>query len=148
MHATRAALSWNLDQNDPRKEKSVVHYGLIASSDRFMKDAEVRDALSQNEGILCFEMEAAGLMDHFPCIVIRGICDYSDTHKNDTWQGYSAVAAAAYAKELLRFIRKSEVPKDRAVGVEQAMTDGPEFNLQGSQFHGNVNFEGKSGEIR
>lgn len=87
-------------------------------------------------------MEAAGLMDHFPCIVIRGICDYSDTHKNDTWQGYAAVAAAAYAKELLRFIRKGEVLKDRAAGVEQTMAGGPEFNLQGSQFHRNVNFGG------
>ena len=47
------------------------------------------------------EMEAAGLMDNFPCLVIRGICDYADSHKNDDWQGYAAVAAAAFAKELL-----------------------------------------------
>jgi nucleoside phosphorylase len=43
-------------------------------------------------------MEAAGLMNHFPCLVIRGIRDYSDTHKNKEWQGYAAMAAAAYAK--------------------------------------------------
>jgi len=43
-------------------------------------------------------------MDRFPCVVIRGICDYSDTHKNDTWQGYAAATAAAYAKELLGVI--------------------------------------------
>jgi hypothetical protein len=46
-------------------------------------------------------MEAAGLMDGFPCLVIRGICDYADSHKSKNWQRYSAAAAAAYAKELL-----------------------------------------------
>ncbi|KAK5096476.1 hypothetical protein LTR70_001650 [Exophiala xenobiotica] len=87
------------DQDDP-----VIHYGLIASADRLMKDAQVRDRLGQIEGVLCFEMEAAGLMDDFPCLVIRGICDYSDSHKSDAWQGYAATSAAAYAKELLGVI--------------------------------------------
>jgi hypothetical protein len=49
-------------------------------------------------------MEAAGLMNNFPCIVIRGICDYADSHKNDRWQRYAAATAAAYAKELLAFV--------------------------------------------
>lgn len=46
-------------------------------------------------------MEAAGLMDNFPCLVIRGICDYADSHKNKRWQPYAAATAAAYAKDLL-----------------------------------------------
>jgi len=91
------------------EDNPAIHYGLIASADRLMKDASVRDALARDEGVLCFEMEAAGLMDHFPCVVIRGICDYSDTHKNDIWQGYSAATAAAYAKELLEVIPAAEL---------------------------------------
>jgi nucleoside phosphorylase len=94
----------NPDQDDP-----VIHYGLIATADRVMKDAMVRDILAKEEDVLCFEMEAGGLMDHFRCVVIRGICDYSDTHKNDVWQGYAAATAAAYAKELLRVIAGREV---------------------------------------
>jgi len=86
----------------------VVHYGLIASADSLMRDAEVRDKLSKEADVLCFEMEAAGLMDHFPCLVIRGICDYCDTHKNKTWQGYAAAVAAAYATELLGIIASVE----------------------------------------
>jgi nucleoside phosphorylase len=93
------------DEDDP-----AVHYGLIASADRLIKDAQVRDNLARDEEVLCFEMEAAGLMDHFPCVVIRGICDYSDTHKNDIWQGYAAATAAAYAKELLDVIPAVELP--------------------------------------
>jgi hypothetical protein len=49
-------------------------------------------------------MEAAGLMNDFPCLVIRGICDYADSHKNNTWQPYAAATAAAYAKEVLSVI--------------------------------------------
>jgi nucleoside phosphorylase len=58
-------------------------------------------------------MEAAGLMDHFPCLVIRGICDYSDTHKNKEWQGYAAMTAAAYAKDLLYKIAPSRVENEK-----------------------------------
>lgn len=87
------------DEDDP-----VIHYGLIASANRLMKDAQVRDKLAMEKDVLCFEMEAAGLMNHFPCLVIRGICDYADTHKNKEWQGYAAMTAAAYAKDLLSLI--------------------------------------------
>ncbi|PVH95560.1 Pfs domain protein, partial [Periconia macrospinosa] len=79
-----------------------VHYGNIASGNLVIKSAKERDRISQLlRGILCFEMEAAGLMNHFKCLVIRGICDYADSHKNKTWQPYAAGTAAAYAKELL-----------------------------------------------
>lgn len=112
------------ERSKSRKDNTAIHYGLIASADRLMKDALVRDALSQQEGILCFEMEAAGLMDHFPCLVIRGICDYSDTHKNDLWQGYAAVAAAAYAKELLLAIPLIKVQQAQPVTLEQSSPQG------------------------
>jgi hypothetical protein len=49
-------------------------------------------------------MEAAGLMNHLPCPVIRGICDYADSHKNEKWQEYAALTAAVYAKQLLSVI--------------------------------------------
>jgi nucleoside phosphorylase len=78
-----------------------VYYGLIASGNQVMKHGGTRDRLARELDILCFEMEAAGLIGGFPCLVIRGICDYSDSHKNRQWQEYAAATAAAYAKELL-----------------------------------------------
>jgi nucleoside phosphorylase len=80
------------------EDNPTIHYGLIASANQLMNDALVRDRLAAEMDVLCFEMEAAGLMNHFPCLVIRGICDYSDSHKNKEWQGYAAMAAAAYTK--------------------------------------------------
>ncbi|PTB60189.1 hypothetical protein M431DRAFT_536930, partial [Trichoderma harzianum CBS 226.95] len=79
----------------------VIHYGNVASGNQVMKDAISRDEIARELNIICFEMEAAGLSDALPCLVIRGICDYSDSHKNKQWQEYAAAAAAAYAKELL-----------------------------------------------
>jgi nucleoside phosphorylase len=82
-----------------------IHYGLIASGNRVMQDAKLRDQLGRKYNVLCFEMEAAGIMNTFPSLVIRGICDYADSRKNKRWQGYAAAAAAAYAKLLLSRIR-------------------------------------------
>ncbi|KAJ4251450.1 hypothetical protein NW762_011433 [Fusarium torreyae] len=87
-----------------------IHHGVIASGNQVMKHGTTRDRLAQELGAICFEMEAAGLMDHFQCLVIRGICDYSDSHKNKEWQRYAAATAAAYARELL-----SVVPREWAL---------------------------------
>jgi nucleoside phosphorylase len=86
-----------------------IHYGNIASGNEVMKDGATRDRIAKEEGVICFEMEAAGLMDSFPCLVIRGICDYADSHKNKRWQPYAAATAAAFAKELLEVVDKQEV---------------------------------------
>lgn len=80
-----------------------------------MKDARLRDQYAAEKNVLCFEMEAGGLMNHFPCVVIRGICNYSDTHKNKDWQGYAAMTAAAYAKDLLRRIHPGRVEAERKI---------------------------------
>lgn len=93
-----------------------IHYGLIASANQLMKDATVRDRLAAEMDVLYFEMEAAGLINHFPCLVIRGICDYSDSHKNKEWQGYAAMAAAAYAKDLLCRIPPNKIEDEKRIG--------------------------------
>jgi nucleoside phosphorylase len=77
-----------------------------------VKNAAQREKLKSDDlDIICVEMEAAGLMDSFPCLVIRGICDYADSHKNKKWQPYAAATAAAYMKEILSIILAQEVTK-------------------------------------
>jgi nucleoside phosphorylase len=107
---------------ESEEEEVAVYYGTIASGNQVMRSAAERDRLSAElGGVLCFEMEAAGLMNSFPCLVIRGICDYADSHKNKLWQPYAAATAAAYAKELLSIIPAAEVAK--AHTVEEAIRD-------------------------
>lgn len=111
-------------KRDPQQDDPVIYYGLIASANQLMKDATIRDKLAKERNVLCFEMEAAGLMNHFPCLVIRGISDYCDTHKNDVWQGYAAMTAAAYAKELLLRIHPSQVEAARSIKDTISASEG------------------------
>ncbi|CAH0047183.1 unnamed protein product [Clonostachys solani] len=93
----------------------VIHYGVIASGDKVMKDGTTRDAISKELNAICFEMEAAGLMDILPCLSIRGICDYSDSHKAKEWQGYAAATAAAYAREFLEVLAADSEAKEPSI---------------------------------
>ncbi|KJK73966.1 hypothetical protein H634G_10755 [Metarhizium anisopliae BRIP 53293] len=120
-------------------DSPVIHYGLIASSNRLMKHAVVRDKLAAEKDVLCFEMEAAGLMNHFPCLVIRGICDYSDSHKNKEWQGYAAMAAAAYAKDLLSRIPPNKVEAEKKIGdILSGLHDVAQEHLDIAKEHNQV----------
>ncbi|KAI0491240.1 purine and uridine phosphorylase [Xylaria cf. heliscus] len=99
-----------LVRRDPRPDNNPrIHYGTIASGNQVMKHAQTRDQQAQRFNAICFEMEAAGLMDILQCLVIRGICDYSDSHKSKEWQKYACATAAAYTKELLSIMLRSRI---------------------------------------
>ncbi|GAB7349483.1 hypothetical protein MBLNU459_g0195t1 [Dothideomycetes sp. NU459] len=86
-------------------------------------------------------MEAAGLMDNFPCVVVRGICDYADSHKNKRWQPYAAATAAAYAKELLGVIDAQGVDELQPARQVSATTQSSFHNNSGFQLgynHGSI----------
>lgn len=104
------------ESRDTRDEPGPqVFYGIIASGNAVMKHGATRERLRRESGALCFESEAAGLMMDFPCIVVRGICDYADSHKNKQWQGYAALAAASYAKELLSYVPVGQASQGKLV---------------------------------
>jgi nucleoside phosphorylase len=122
------------------EDNPAIHYGLIASANQLMKDALARDRLAAQMDVICFEMEAAGLMNSFPCLVIRGICDYSDSHKNKDWQGYAAMTAAAYAKDLLGRIVPQQVEREaKIVNTTHISFTGPNSGIQIGMNHGHVN---------
>ncbi|UKZ96879.1 uncharacterized protein TrAFT101_011654 [Trichoderma asperellum] len=79
----------------------AIHLGAVASGDTVLKSGRDRDEIAQKEGVIAFEMEAAGIWGEIPCIIVKGVCDYADSHKNKQWQDYAAATAAAAAKALL-----------------------------------------------
>lgn len=94
----------------PREENIMIHYGLIASGNQVIRDANIREKFKEfNRNILCVETKAEGLTDDFPCVVIRGICDYADSHKTERWEKYAASTAAAYGKALLTVLPVNDV---------------------------------------
>jgi nucleoside phosphorylase len=103
-------------ERQSRNQEIMVHYGTIASGNQVIRNGATKNKISLRlRGVLCFEIEAAGLIDSFSYLVIRGICDYADSHKNKRWQPYTAGTAATYTKEVLSVIPTAEVAKSRTV---------------------------------
>jgi nucleoside phosphorylase len=92
-------------------QEPTIHIGRIASGDTVMKSGEDRDRIAKQDGVIAFEMEGAGVWDEVPCIVVKGICDYADCHKNKRWQDFAAATAGAAMKALLeRYIQTDKLP--------------------------------------
>ncbi|KAM3546373.1 hypothetical protein ARSEF1564_000648 [Beauveria bassiana] len=118
-----------LEERSPRDNPNPkIHYGTIASANQVMKQVKTRDELAHELDVLCFEMEGSGVMDSFAGLVIRGICDYSDSHKNKQWQEVAATVAAAYAKELLLVIPADVCTAAPVVAI-------PSVDLEFEQIH-------------
>jgi nucleoside phosphorylase len=81
-----------------------IHYGLIASGSSIIRDSSTRNRLGMELGAVCLDTVAAGLVTNYPAMVIRGVCDYADSHSNKAFQAIAAARAAAYAKELLKSV--------------------------------------------
>lgn len=108
-----------------------VHYGIILSGNTVVKSKAKRDQLRSQYGGIAVEMEAAGMMTRLPVAVIRGISDFADASKNKEWQPYAAIAAAAYAKEVLLNL-PPEIQKsmlDSLSGFQQPYTNERRYSL-------------------
>ncbi|KAL8983784.1 MAG: hypothetical protein Q9205_002071 [Flavoplaca limonia] len=102
------------------------HRGTIASGGAVIQDGEIRDRLSREcNNARCLEMEAVGVNDNSRCLVIRGLADYADSHKNDIWKYVAAGNAAAFAKEFLLTIKGSGLGELRGIVPEQRSKLGP-----------------------
>lgn len=102
------SLSELVQRSERSSKNPCIYYGTIASGNQVMKNSTVRDTVAQELDAICFEMEAAGLNDICPCLSIRGICDYSDSHKSKEWQEYAAATAAAFAREFIEKLPPTE----------------------------------------
>jgi nucleoside phosphorylase len=98
----------------------AVHFGGLASGDQVIKSALHRDRIAEQEGVIGFEMEGAGLWDTVPTVVVKGVCDYADSHKNKEWQLYAAATAAACAKGMLNVWRGQPKPAEDRSDKESA----------------------------
>ncbi len=61
-----------------------------------------------NRKIMAIEMEGYGVIaaawqsfEQVRCLVIRALCDYADSSKNDQWHAYAAAVAAGFTKHFL-----------------------------------------------
>jgi nucleoside phosphorylase len=114
---------------DREPGQPVVHRGLILSGSGVVKDTKDRDRLRRgHDDAICFEMEAAGIMDEIPCLVVRGICDYADTHKQDGWHHYAAAVAAAYGKAVLLKVYGQDMEETKSMKESMEKRECEEHN--------------------
>ncbi|KAK1967036.1 phosphorylase superfamily protein [Colletotrichum sublineola] len=109
-----------------------IYVGCVGSGDTVMKSGKDRDRIARENGLIAFEMEGAGVWDEVPCIVVKGVCDYADSHKNKKWQTYAAATAASVMKALLARYTQTDKPLE---GIRNGVTAevgsrswGPVFN--------------------
>ncbi|KID85179.1 NACHT and Ankyrin domain protein [Metarhizium guizhouense ARSEF 977] len=100
-----------------------VFFGCIGSGDRVIKSGQLRDNIAEKHELLAFEMEGAGVWDEIPCIIIKSVCDYADSHKNKKWQDYAAATAAAATKALLE-----RYPRTDGTRFDQLLTGDNQVN--------------------
>ncbi|GJD03093.1 pfs domain-containing protein [Colletotrichum higginsianum] len=136
-----------------QKQVTRVFVGDVASGDTVMKSGEHRDNLAKELGVIALEMEGAGVWDQIPCIVVKGVCDYADSHKNKVWQPFAAAAAASVTKALLSRYTQTDKPESSRA-VEKDGTDaaaprsansgaGQQFNNTGSGTQNNNSGNGR-----
>ncbi|KAL7789789.1 purine and uridine phosphorylase [Trichoderma ceciliae] len=78
-----------------------IFIGRIGSGNTVMKSGEIRDWIASKHNLIAFEMEGAGAWESVPCLVVKGVCDYADSHKNKRWQDFAAATAACAMKAIL-----------------------------------------------
>lgn len=104
-----------LPPKDPR-----LFVGGIGSAGRVLKNPYQRDELRDGASkIMAVEMEASGVADACATLglkftVVRGICDFCDSNKNNEWQSYASLTAAAVAYSIVERLPAAEetIPVD------------------------------------
>ncbi|KAK6507449.1 hypothetical protein TWF481_005881 [Arthrobotrys musiformis] len=130
-----------LQKNFPDQEFGTpkIHHGTIASGDAVVKNAKFRDKIRDATGAICIEMEAAGLAKPY-CLTIRGICDFADENKDDTWQDRAAQVAAAAATYILRKLIPSKESEakikeyEQKHGISQSITQQQPWQWENASF--------------
>ncbi|CAH0021545.1 unnamed protein product [Clonostachys rhizophaga] len=90
--------------------KPAISIGRVGSGSTVMKSGEDRDRIATEHGIVAFEMEGAGVWDEVPCLIVKGICDYADSHKDKRWQDFAAATAVSVMKAILgRYVTNDRV---------------------------------------
>ena len=75
----RCDLKEQVPREDRESRDFQIHYGVIGSGSAVIRSAQHRDKFAARErGCICLETAAAGLMNHFPCLVVRGIAGRHD----------------------------------------------------------------------
>ncbi|RBQ71590.1 hypothetical protein VDGD_09488 [Verticillium dahliae] len=107
---TEAKRQLEREGRDWEAQAPRLHVGRFGSGDMVVRCGKARDRLIEQHTILGFEMEGAGIWGELPCLVIKGVCNYADSHANKAWRGFAAATAASATKAFLDKYAKTNAP--------------------------------------
>ncbi|KAK1984988.1 hypothetical protein LZ30DRAFT_709881 [Colletotrichum cereale] len=115
--------------NDGTAEQQVqIVVGRVGSGDTLMRDGLDRDRIAGENDLVAFEMEGAGVWDEVPCIIIiKAICDYADSHKNDKWQQFAAAIGASTTKAVIEEYTHTDDPSAPRTWFLIPYNENPDF---------------------
>ena len=104
---------WNepisIQRPDGLRGRPTIHRGVIASGEKRISDAHLRDVISsKHNNVVAIEMEGYGVKEAVwqaantkKCLIIRAICDLANSSENNDWHPYASEVAASYTKHFL-----------------------------------------------
>ncbi|UKZ79847.1 hypothetical protein TrVFT333_007610 [Trichoderma virens FT-333] len=118
---------------DISHQNPAIFFGIFGSGDMVMRSGEDRDALADREKVIAFEMEAAGIWEEVPSIIIKGAFDYGDSHKNKRWQAFASATAACAARAVIEQLAWTDRGESRllsqAIEENRAMAYAQQTNV-------------------
>ncbi|KAH7022292.1 pfs domain-containing protein [Ilyonectria destructans] len=127
-----------------KAQQPRIFIGCVGSGDTVMKSGEHRDSIAKEHGIIAFEMEGAGMWDNVPCIVIKGVCDYADSHKHKKWQDFAAATAASTAKALVERYTQTDKPNAAAGALPDPSRHANFYNSGSGHQYNNVGHDNQN----
>ncbi|KAL6800429.1 nucleoside phosphorylase domain-containing protein [Trichoderma sp. SZMC 28012] len=117
-----------------------IFIGRIGSGNTVMKSGRDRDRIAARHNLIAFEMEGAGAWDEVPCLVVKGVCDYADSHKNKQWQDFAAATGACVMKAILdRYVVAEGVQGSALTQTNGQSVQNNTRSISGNTFGNNVN---------
>ena len=98
--------------------ETACHIKPMASGSAVRADNPFQDVQAPVRGAVAIDMEGAAfgsVMSRYPMtrwLIVKGVCDYADRAKNDTFHNYAACASALYALSFIRtYITTERLPR-------------------------------------
>lgn len=118
------------------QQKTVCHIKAMASGSAVRADNPFQDVQAPVRGTVAIDMEGAAfglVMSRHPLtrwLIVKGVCDYADGAKNDTYHDYAASASASYALRFIQaYVTNERLPRPDGPSPSSRAGPSPVWNV-------------------
>ena len=118
------------------QQKTVCHIKAMASGSAVRADNPFQDVQAPVRGTVAIDMEGAAfglVMSRHPLtrwLIVKGVCDYADQAKSDTYHDYAARASASYALRFIQaYVTNEHLPRSNGPSPSSRAGPSPVWNV-------------------